>query len=63
MKDFKFSSLILCPVRRAKIKKSHYKCVLTVASVLILAAHFYAPEFESHVAVAVNLLFIVDPTA
>lgn len=61
MDGFKFSKLH-CPIHRVQVKKRHYKFVLFVASVSILAAHHYTPDYESHVAVLVNILFVIDPT-
>lgn len=61
--NFKFSPLrVLCPVRRVKIRKFHYRILLVVGGVVIYCAHVYFPEFEIHVVVAVNTMFALDPT-
>lgn len=63
MKGFKLSPIHLPPIRRIKVKRTHYRAILGVASVLIFVAHAYIPDYEAHMALAVNMLFIVDPTA
>ncbi len=62
MRSFQMSKLH-CPIHKMKVKRTHYKVCLGVSSILILVFHFHWPEYESHMAVAVNLLFVVDPTA
>lgn len=63
MRHFKMSKLHLPPVHRVKVRKTHYRLCLVMASGLILCFHYYWPDYESHMAFAVNLLFAVDPTA
>ena len=63
MRHFKMSPLHLPAVHKVKVRKVHYRACLAVTSVLILVFHFYLPEYEPHMALAVNLLFAVDPTA
>lgn len=63
MRHFRMSQLHLPPIHRVKVKKVHYRTCLFLASGMILCFHYYLPEYESHMAVAVNLLFVVDPTA
>jgi len=62
MKDFRMSKLHY-PVHRVKLRKIHYRSILGISTVLILVVHYRWPEYESHMAVAVNLLFVIDPTA
>ncbi len=66
MKGFKFSPMHLPPVKKVTVKRMHYRLLLLAASGVMLVVHYYAPDFESrygaHLAFAVNLLFIIDPT-
>lgn len=63
MQGFKFSPLKLPPIKKVKVKRSHYRMTLFAISCVGLAAHFTIPSYEVHLAFALNLLFIVDPTA
>jgi hypothetical protein len=63
MKNFHMSKLHLPPVHKVKVRRTHYRLCLVLSSGLILVFHYKWPEFESHMALAVNLLFAVDPTA
>jgi len=62
MKGFKLSPLRLPPIKRVKVKRTHYRLTLFFISCVALTTHFYMPDFEAHLAFALNLLFIVDPT-
>lgn len=63
MRDFRMSKLHLPPIKKVKVKRTHYRVCLVLTSGLILVFHYHWPEYESHMALAVNLLFAVDPTA
>lgn len=52
-----------CPVKKVKVKRTHYRLILFSFSTVALYAHYYLPEHESHLAYLVNVLFVVDPTA
>jgi hypothetical protein len=60
MKHFKMSSLH-CPVQKMKLRKLHLKIALASFTMTIFVAHYYMPDFEPHMAVATNLLFLIDP--
>jgi hypothetical protein len=62
MKGFKLSKVHLPPVKRVKVKRTHYRLILFCSSCVLLVAHRYTPDYEAHVAWALNLLFIIDPT-
>ena len=63
MKGFKISPIHLPPVHKVRIKKRHYRLVLLVGSTAIVVVHYYAPNYEAHLGWALNILFIIDPTA
>lgn len=62
MKKFKLSPVHLPPIKRVKVKRSHYRVLLASCSCVVLIAHYYTPEHEAHVGLALNLLFVIDPT-
>jgi len=63
LKGFKTSPIkILCPIRKVKVKKTHYKCLLILAATAIWGAHELVPYYEQQVIFMTNLLFIFDPT-
>lgn len=63
LRGTKWSPLrIQCPIRRVKVKKTHYKALLILASGAIWLAHHHMPDYEMHAVFATNLLFIFDPT-
>ncbi len=63
MKGFVMSTLHLPPIKKVKVKRTHYRVCLVLSSGLILVFHYHWPDYETHMAFAVNLLFAVDPTA
>lgn len=63
MKGFKLSPLNLPPVRKVKVKRTHYRVLLGLFSMIVFAAHHYWPDYEVHLALALNALFVIDPTA
>lgn len=62
MKGFKISPVHLPPIKKVKVKRTHYRLLLFTISGVVLIAHHYAPDYDAHMAFAVNLLFIIDPT-
>lgn len=63
LRGFKFSPIhVLCPIKRIKVRRLHYRVLLVTGGVVIYACHVYFPEFEIHVVVLVNTLFALDPT-
>lgn len=62
MKGFKLSPVHLPPIKKVKVKRTHYRLMLFTASCVVLTAHHYIPEHDDKVAFALNLLFIIDPT-
>ncbi len=59
---FKLVGGVLCPIRKVKVKKTHYRCLLMMAAGGIWMVHCYCPDYEMHVTFATNLLFAFDPT-
>ena len=62
MKNFKLS-LLHCPIHRIQVKRKNHRIALSVFTIGILIAHYYKPELETHIAVATNFLFMVEPVA
>jgi hypothetical protein len=62
MKGFKISPVHLPPIKKVKVKRTHYRLLLFTTSCVVLIAHHYVPEHDDKLAFALNLLFVIDPT-
>jgi hypothetical protein len=62
MTGFKFSRLHP-PVHNIKVKKTYYRTLLGLISIALILVHYEAPDFEAQTALALNFLFVIDPTA
>ena len=62
MKGFKLSPVHLPPIKRVKVKRTHYRLLLFTISCVVLIAHHYMPEHDAYYGFALNLLFVIDPT-
>jgi len=53
---------LTCPKQRLKVKRLHYRILLFCGGIIFYVVHHYAPDYEVHVAVALNTMFAFDPT-
>lgn len=61
MRGFRISKLH-CPIHKVKVKRHYYRTILVISTIGILAVHRYNPDYETHAAALLNLLFALDPT-